>query len=475
MFTTHTYQDWQATNELERPEYLVRIIKDYKASADFKAAREGDRYFNATETEVSRKKVARLRNVPRKTADGKAKSVIAKHDIVGNQVASNFLFRFVTQENQFLLGNGVTLDNAELKARLGPGFDTKLQQAGEKALVHGCCWGLWNMDHLELLKAADGNLSGFVALLDERTSAPMVGIHFWQISARRPMYIRLFEADGITEYTQDQDEIRETAPKRAYKQTIARDVAGEQLVGSDNYGGVLPIIPLYASEDGRGVLTPDIKSKIDAYDCILSDFADNLDRANDVYWVLNNFGGTQEDIIATLAAIQEIKAVANISDGTGGGSTAEPHTIEVPYQARRNALELLEKALYADAMAMNMDEISGGSLTNVAIETAATNLNLKCDRFEWQIFAFVQGLLKLIGVESEEISFKRRVIANKSEMIADIQAMRQDIDHETALKLNPYITQEEIPQIMENVAAERMTGAPSVEELERLLKEQNNG
>ena len=93
------------------------------------------------------------------------------------------------------------------------------------------------------------------------------------------------------------------------------------------------------------MLTPDIKSKIDAYDRILSDFADNLDRANDVYWVLNNFGGTADDVAEMLAEISRIKAVANLSDGTGGGATAEPRTIEVPYQARQAALNILERAL----------------------------------------------------------------------------------------------------------------------------------
>ena len=126
-------------------------------------------------------------------------------------------------------------------------------------------------------------------------------------------------------------------------------------------------------------------------------------------------------------------------------------------------------------MAVNMDEITGGSLSNVAIRSATANLVLKADRYEWQVFRFVQHVLALLGIQTEQITFKRQTIANETEIIQNIVAMRQDIDHETALKLYPNIMQEEIKQIMENVAAERMTGAPSVEELERLLKEQNNG
>ena len=153
-----------------------------------------------------------------------------------------------------------------------------------------------------------------------------------------------------------------------------------------------------------------------------------------------------------------------LTDGTGTSSTAELHTVDVPYEARRAALELLQKELYSDFMALNMDELTGGSLTNVAIETATANLNLKADRYEWQCFQFVQGILALIGVATEKIRFKRQNIANKSETVQDIAVMRDYIDQETALKINPYIDQEEIADILGRLAAESMTAAPAIPE-----------
>lgn len=471
MYTRHTYQDWLATPEAARLALLEDIVRTYKASEDVAAARQAMAYFRADGTAVDSKVILQPSRVKVRGEDGRLRSTPITKDVIGNRAHSNFLRRFVVQENQYLLGNGVTLDKEDTKARLGLGFDKLIAQAGEMALLQGVAWGYWNYDHLELLRAYDGDLSGFVALLDERTGAPMVGVQYWQLDNDRPMYVRLFEADGVTEYVHTKDGLRVTQEKRPYKLTVARYNTSAEVIGGENYGGVLPIVPLYASDERKGVLTPAIKSKIDMYERILSDFGDNLDRANDVYWVLSNFGGTTDEIYEMLAEINRIKAVVNISDGTGNASTAEPHTIEVPYQARQAALSLLEKALYADAMALNMDELTGGSLTNVAIEAARTNLNLKCDRFEWQCFAFVQGILRLIGVNTEEISFKRQTLTNRSEIVQDIAAMRQDIDHETALKLNPYITQEEIPEILHNVAAEQMTGAPAMEELERIVRE----
>ena len=473
MFTTYTYQDWLAAPDGDRLKLLEDIVRTYKASNDFKDAGTAQEYFLADNTLVASKVMLRTKKIRVKTKEDRYKSEAGTDAVIGNRIRSSFFFRFVTQQNQFLLGNGVTLKDETVKKQLGLGFDKAVEKAGECALMHGVCWGYWNLDHLEVLPAYVDDLSGFVALLDERTSAPGVGVQFWQMGAKRPMYVRLFEPDGLTEYIRDDDGMREMTSKRAYKETYARDAAGTTLVSAENYG-VLPIVPFYASESKRSELTPSIKSKIDLYDNILSDFGDNLDRANDVYWVLNNFGGTSEDIVDMLTEIQRIKAVANLSDGTGSSSTAEPRTIEVPYAARQTALQLLEKALYQDYMAMSMDELTGGSLTNVAIETAMTNLNLKADRYEWQVFRFVQGLLALAGIQTEEITFKRQSIANKSEIVQDIGLMRDYIDDETALKLNPYILQEEIPDILNRTAAARLN-QPQTPGLDNALGEMRGG
>lgn len=464
MYTDVTYQDWEKTPEQERPALLRKIIDGYKRTTDFRMGLVANEYFRAENPAVAGKYLLRPTTVEiRDESTGKVRKTNRTERIDGNRVYSSFFSRFVIQQNQFLLANGVTLDNEETKKRLGLGFDKALERMGEKALVHGVAWGFWNLDHLEVIEAVKDNLSGAVALLDERTSEPMVLVQFWQINPERPLYVRLFEIGGVTEYRQEENELVMITESRGYIQHTRTDALGTEIVGESNYNS-LPVIPLWGSEEHRSELTNAIKSKIDLYDRIMSDFGDNLDRACDVYWVLNNFGGTMSDIAETLGAIEKLKAVANISDGTGSASTAEPHTIEVPYAARQAALEILQKQLYSDFMALSMEELTGGSLTNVAIETAMLNLNLKADRYEWQCFAFVQKVLRLLGIETEEIKFKRQTISNRSEMVSDISLMRDYIDQETALKINPYIEQDEIPEILNRLASESMSAAPVVQE-----------
>ena len=465
MYTDYTYQDWLAASDTDRIAMLEKIVRDYKASDDFRSGLTANEYFRTDNTEVRNKMLMQPRAVEYKDKNGRTRKKSQPVKIAGNRVRSGFFPRFVIQQNQFLLSNGVTLDNADLKKRLGLGFDKQLERCGEKALLHGVCWGFWNYDHLEIIEAVKDGLSGAVALLDEETSEPMVLVQFWQINNNRPLYLRVFSPDGVVKYRMGKEELEEIPDtRRPYVVRTQSDAYGPVEITGENYGGRLPVVPLWASEERRSELTLAIKSKIDLYDRIFSDFGDNLDRANDVYWVLNNFGGTIDDVAEMLEQINRVKAVANMTDGTGTSSTAELKTVDVPYAARQTALDILQKQLYSDFMALDMDALTGGSLTNVAIETATANLNLKADRYEWQCFRFVQGILALIGVETEQIKFKRQTIANRSEIVQDISVMRDYIDQETALKINPYIDQEEIQDILDRLAAESMTAAPTIPE-----------
>lgn len=457
---------------------MEKIIRQYKASEDFTTGLEANRYDRSDNTAIAQKYVLQPTTITVQTEiEGVTKKLPTTQKVVGNRLRSSFLRRFTIQESQFLLGNGVTLEDSAEKKRLGPGFDTALARMGRKALLHGVCWGYWNLDHIEVLEAVKDGLSGFVAVLDEMTGAPMLGVQFWQISSKKPLYVRLFEREGVTLYRKGKGDraLVELEARRSYRLTTVSDAAGVVEMSTDNYDGVLPIIPFYGNEDRASELTLSVKSKIDAYDRIFSDFGDNLDRANDVYWVLNNFGGTTSQIAEMLEQINRLKAVLNQSDGTGAGSTAEPHTIEVPYAARQTALDLLRHALYEDYMGLDTSEFTGSSLTNVGIEAATINLNLKADGLEWGAFAFVQGVLKLIGVETEKITFKRREIVNKSEIVQDIILMAEYLDDETILKKCPYVDQEEIPEILENVNARRMTGYSSADYADRAAREVKDG
>lgn len=440
-----TYQDWLDT--ADRDAALFEAAEEHRRSSGFRLALEADAYFRGENPAVAAKTVLRADKLETRDETGRRRVGTRMRDVVGNRIGSAFLRRFVVQQTQYLLGNGCSLATPELKRRLGTDFDRVLARMGEKALLHGVCWGFWNVDHLEELPVARDPLSGFLAVPDEETGEIRLGVQYWQLSPRRPMRLRVFTEEGLRFLVRREGWTEETRPPRPYRlrRTVSALGAGEEDAGA---WPSLPLIPFRANADSRSEFTPAIRAKIDAYDRILSDFADNLDRANDVYWVLNNFSGTAEDVAETLAAIQRLKAVASYTDGTGASSSAEPRTIEVPYAAREAALRLLEKALYRDWMALDTGELTGGSLTNVAIRAATAALDQKADGFEWEAFRFVRALLRLLGEDTDEIRFRRARIADESETVADIAAMRGDIDRATALRLNPYLQPEEAEALL---------------------------
>lgn len=462
MFTAITFQDW--TSKADKAKAVIETVQAYKGSTDFLYANTAYSYFIGDNTAVMQKVIATLDAVQ----DEEGKVIARDVQMIGNRVSSDYFFRFTTQQNQFLLGNGATLTGDAKKTnkkKLGKSFDTRLQQLGESALVQGVAFGYWNYDRLEILKAAVDHASGFCPLYDEETGELRAGIQFWQIADNKPVYYRVFEEDGVTRYVWNGNEQGTAAikePKRGYKQTVLKDAVSERVTDEQNYDK-LPVIPLWGNTMKVSELTKNIKSKIDLYDFIMSDFGDNLERTNDVYWVLNNFGGSRDEVIQMLAEIKRLKAT--YIDSTNGQATAEPHTIEVPYEARKTAMELLEAALYSDYMALNMDEIAGGSLTNVAIKAATTNLNLKADRYEWCVRDFCDAVFALAGVDTE-YSFKRSNISNDSEKVQDIYTSRADLTRRKALELNPYIEDDEIDALLADGDAESLTGQPSVDALQ---------
>lgn len=458
------YQDWEKKTEEERTAFIPTLISAYRATAEFRHALDAGEYYAGSNPTVMRRKKMSINGSA--IVDGK--SVPMNCEVESAKIPSSFFGRLVTQLNQYLLINGVQLKDKAQKDALGTGFDSALLEMGELSLVHGVSYAFYNVDHVEVIASSDGPDSGFVPLLDERTSEIRVGVQFWRIASDRPMYARLFEEDGVTLYRIGTGgEVTLDEAKRAYKVTISRDGLGVSAVYGENYG-VLPIVPLYANRRKKSELTESLRRKIDAYDVILSDYSDNLDRTNEVYWVINNFGGTRDQVIGMLAEINRLKATYTQNDGIGGAqSTAEPHTIDVPYAARQVALDIIKKEIYEDFMALNLNDLTGGSLTNVAIRAAEANLDMHANAFEACVFKFVQRMLALVGVKTEDIRFERQTIANKSETVTDIYQMRQDISRRKALELNPYIEQDEIDKILQDAEAESVSGLPDAAALDK--------
>lgn len=443
------FQDFEKAPNKE--DFVLQAIRKFKNSKFYDNSIDARRYYRGENTTI----MQRLQWF----FNGSGQREVDKFK-ANNRVCSDFFNKIVKQENSYLLGNGVTVDD-KIKDNMPRRFDVRIQNAGEEALISGVSWGYCFINSKGNFDIDIWRGDEVVPFYDERTGAIRAVARFWQITTDKPMFVELYEEDGKTEFATDQNGVlQEIEAKTPYKIEKTVDILGETISGYGNFS-VLPVFPLWGNGMKRSSLTISLKSKIDLYDIIMSDFGNNLEDAQDVYWVLKNYSG--QDMGEFLADYKYYKSIKVEDDGG-----AEAHTLEVPYEARETALSILRKQIYDGAMALDTSILSGGSLTNVAIKANMMDLDLKTDDFENQVFEFLYNVFDLycefanIPNYKYEIELIRRSIVNDTETIDNIYKCRSDISHETAVRLNPYIKNEK--EELELVAAEGLSKYSDTEE-----------
>lgn len=439
-----TYQDLQDAKD--KAEFVLEAINDHKGSEMYKIAFNAEEYDHRRNVTILRYKKLLY------TLKGEA---IPDVYTANHKLCNAYFPRFVTQENQYLLGNGVKLDTG--KERLGEDFDDRLQEAGRAALVQGVSFGLWDLDRMKVFK-----LTEFAPLWDENTSVLMAGIRYWQVAADKPLRAVLYEPDGFTEYRKDKDSgISVTVEKRPYIQvTQTSEADGEEIVEGMNYPS-LPIVPLWCSPQKQSELVG-LRESIDCYDLIKSGFANDLDDASLIYWTLENSGGMDDEDLAQF--VERIKTLH------AAPADAKAHTFDVPYQSRVAYLERLERDLYNDAQIVNVAELSAAQKTATEIKAAYTPMDLKTDQYEYCVREFLRGIFALAGLDPKtEPEFKRNRIQNELEATQMVMMAAQYLDDETILNKLPWLTPEEVEQAMARraeIETARFSGNPAGQQLE---------
>ena len=373
-----------------------------------------------------------------------------------NKIASNFFHRLNTQRNTYLLGNGVSFtDNMTeevdietgvetvidtTKEALGPKFDTDLKTAGYNALIHGVTFGFWNLDRLHVFPITE-----FAPLWDEENGSLRAGVRFWRVDKDKPLIAVLYEEDGYTKYKSKEKigiDLEELQPKKAYKQRVrVSEADGEEVIGEENYGS-LPIVPLWGSKLKQSTLVGMQKS-IDSFDLIRSGFANDLTDCAQIYWILENCGGMDDN---DLARFRDRLKINHIAKADTENSKVTPYTQDVPYSARKEYLDEIRAGIYEDFGGLDVHTIAAGA-TNDHIDAAYQPMDEEADDFEFQIIEFIQQILALMGVEDTPI-FKRNRISNQKEQTDMILSAAEYLDDETVLSKLPFISVDEVADIL---------------------------
>lgn len=440
----YTYQDLVKVgeNDIAKGNLCRAAVNQFMSTKEYKDAKEGEAYYAKHNVTIEK-----FQKFLYTLSGGKVEDIWSAN----YKLKTLFFRRLTIQQVQYVLGNGLTLSKANNKKKLGIDFDNKLQLAAKKAMAEGVSFGFWNYDHLEVFSYVDTvSSAGFCPLYNEETSKLDAGIRFWFRRIGNDLIFRctLYEADGYTDYKQvNSEDATILNAKRGYKHNIisSKDNGIEEEF-DENYG-TLPIIPLYVNDTHESELIG-IREDIDCYDFIKSGLANVIDDNADVFWILQNSGGMDDPDLAQF--IQRVKTVRAAMVDSDGGQTAEPHTVEVPYEARKVMLDLLRSDIYEDFGAADVKSLSAAQKTTQEIQAAYQAQDNKCDDFEYCLIEFVQQILALAGIDDNP-TFVRSKIVNQNEQTNMILSCANYLPDEVIIKHLPFLTPEESDSIINDM------------------------
>lgn len=440
-----TYQDLIAIgqDENERMAFVKQCVLQHKVTELYKTAWIADQYNRHRNVTITTYQKILY------TVSGRAIPDIWSANF---KMACRHFHRFVVQENQFLLGNGVSWENETTADKLGNddyAFDTQLAIAGKYSLIHGVSFGFFNLDHLEVFSVLE-----FAPLFDEENGSIRAGIRFWQVSDDKPMRATLYEEDGYTDYIWQKCEGKVLHNKRAYKiKTVSNAADGERIYDAENYPD-FPIVPLWGNSEHQSEIVG-IREQIDCYDLIKSGYANTVDEASIVYWTIQNAGGMDDVDLAKF--VERMKTIHATT--TDDMAQATSHTQDAPYASREALLEHLDRDLYRDAMALNTDAIANGAVTATQIKAAYEPLNSKADDYEYQVVMFINKILALAGIDDKP-TFTRSLLVNASETIQVILQSAQYLPTD-------YVTTKILEVLGDGDKADDLVNQMHADELER--------
>ena len=430
-------------------DFLTSAISEYRSSADYRTALDADEY--EAERNSTIMNYAKMlytiegRKVPDFTSDN-------------NRIASNFLHRLITQRVAYSLGNGISFSGAKsevidgkrvnvdaTKELLGKDFDTLMYNAVYYARLHKVSYVMWNLDHADMFKMTE-----FLPLFDELDGSMRAGIRFWSLDwDQRPVTVVLYEEDGYSKYRTKEGskglDLVLFEPKRAYVQQIAHNnVDPDVVVGESNYSR-LPIQPMWGSKHKQSDLVG-MRAKIDAYDLVKSGFANDLEECAEIYWIVSNAMGMTDPDLAQFRDRIKLNHIAVVDSNT----PVTPYTQEIPVTARESLLKSLREQIYEDYGGLDVHTVTAGA-TNDHIDMAYQAVDEEADDLEYQIIQCIRGILDTLGIDDMPI-FKRNRVSNQKEKTEMVMLCANVLDDETLLKNLPFITVDEVQEILDKKA-----------------------
>ena len=378
-----------------------------------------------------------------------------------NKLASGFFKLLVDQKLNYSLGKDIAFntDNPdEIHEILGRKFQSTLKTIAKESSKKSIGWGHVYIDDkgvFKLVKIPSEQLIPLYSNIDDEELEAVVR-YYTVVSDGEPINrVEVWDKETVTYYQQNgkygayyligDKEMFDifgrpwSNPRYHLYKSIKFGERETQVV--DMAWGEIPFIPLYNNDEEDTDLQP-IKNYIDVYDVVESDFANNLEDFQDIYWILKGYQG--ENVGKFLEQVKRYKALKVSEDGD-----AKAEKLEVPYEARMTELKNLEDKIFTFGQGVNLNQSGDGNITNVVIRSRFANLDLKANGFELEVEDFIDRLIYFVNkyrefnnmppIEVDGVVFNRSMIINEVELLESNTKQKGMISEDTRLANHPWV------------------------------------
>ena len=421
---------------------IYTLIQEDMTSSKKKNASVGHRYYEGQHDILNYK-------LYYYNADGKLVEDTTRSNI---KICHPFFTELVDQCVQYMLSGDesfVKSDIPELQDELDLYFGDEFRSEFADTLTDVCAGGFGYMyayksisDRLAFQYA---DAMGVVEVRAKDTDDHTEYIIYWYIDridkgTKKIKRIQVWDKEKVTYFVQveegkiqrDEDEPLNPRPHIVYEKDNEEGKFGDSL-------GFIPFFRLDTNRKLTSHLQP-VKALIDDYDLMACGLSNNIQDVSEAVWVVKGFQGDNLEEM-----IQNVKTKKHI--GVEPDGDVDIKTIDIPHQARLNKLDVDEKNIYRFGMGFNSTQLGDGNITNVVIKSRYALLDLKCNKLETKVKAFLKKLVKIALQEINEINgsdyqvsdvyfeFDREVMTNASDnaLIEKTEAETQQIRLTTIL------------------------------------------
>ena len=400
-------------------------------------------------------------------ADGQLKEDETKSNI---KISHPFFTELVDQEVQYMLSGSdgfLKSDDPNLQAELDAYFNDNEDFMSELyEVITGCV--AKGFEYAYAYKSADGKTTfqcadsiGVVEVRAKESDDGCEYVIYWYVDRigkdnKKITRIQVWDTAQTYFYVQEDDGniVLDTSAELNPRPHTIYKKGHDQNTYYENFG-MIPFFRLDNCKKQFSGLKP-IKNLIDDYDLMSCGLSNNIQDTNEALYVVKGFQGDNLDELMV-----NIKAKKHVGVDEDGG--IEVHTVDIPYQARQTKLDLDEKNIYRFGFGLNTSGLKDtNATTNMAIKSAYSLLDLKCNKLEIRLKQFLRKLLKVVlaeinaekGTDYQQkdvyFNFEREVMTNAQEnaQIELTEAQKKQTEITTLLNLAAHLDNETMMQLI---------------------------